>query len=148
MRFSLKRTLLLACMLPLVLGAAGCETTDEHIAALKVKAEKGDADAMVEIAETYYGAKMIQQSDAEGAKWMKMAAERGNAKAQYTIGIAFSRGLGVPLDIVEAHKWEYLAACNGYSPAKESIRDFESKMSSKELQQAKNLEKELPNCSG
>lgn len=147
MRFSFKRALLLACLLPMILAVAGCTTGEEQVALLAAKAEKGDVDAMVELGDIYYGAKNMDWSDATGAKWMKMAAEHGNPRAQYTIGVAYAKGLGVSIDLVEGHKWEYLAYCSGFAPAKKAMEEIELMMRPRELRKAKELEQQLGKCS-
>jgi len=146
MQFSFKRSFLLSLLLPIALVLGGCQSTEERIVELKAKAEKGDVAAMVELGEIFYGAQMVDWSDTEGAKWMKMAAEKGNAKAQHMMGIAYSKGLGVPIDRVEAHKWAFLSSCKGFVESAKSMKDIEATMSVKEVQQAKNIEKQFEGC--
>lgn len=91
---------------------SACTTGQEVSEKLTVKAEKGDVDAMVELAEMYCGAKNIEQDDQICGMWMKRAAEKGHVRAQYMLGRMYEMGLGMQADPVQAYKWYSVSAPN------------------------------------
>jgi uncharacterized protein len=86
------------------------QTSQVPIAELLKKAEAGDVNAQMEVAEAYEKGKGVAQSDALAAQWYRKAAEQGNAKAQNTLGVMYRLGLGVPRDKQEAFRWYQKAA--------------------------------------
>lgn len=100
----------------LVLVSAGilsaCTTGQEMTAKLTAQAEKGDVEAMVELAEVYCGGKNIEQDDQICGMWMKRAAEKGHVRAQYMLGRMYELGLGMRADPVQAFKWYSVSAPN------------------------------------
>lgn len=100
----------------LVLVSAGilsaCTTGQEMTAKLTAQAEKGDVEAMVELAEVYCGGKNIEQDDQICGMWMKQAAEKGHVRAQYMLGRMYELGLGMRADPVQAFKWYSVSAPN------------------------------------
>ena len=97
----------------LVSGVAGAQTvsTDTpEIAALRVKANAGDADAQRFLGYAYSKGEGVPQDDAQAVAWYRKAAEQGYAGAQSSLGVLYAKGQGVPQDYVESHKWRNLAA--------------------------------------
>ena len=80
------------------------------IAALRVKADTGDANAQWLLGYYYYTGQGVPKDDAETALWFRLAADQGYADAQANLGFMYGTGRGVPQDYVEAHKWRNLAA--------------------------------------
>ncbi len=76
---------------------------------LRERAEKGDADAMAELASSF-----MQQGDVDSAfKWNLKAAELGNVRAENALGVAYVWGHGVEINYEEAVKWFKKAAEKG-----------------------------------
>lgn len=91
---------------------SACSTGQEVTRELTAKAEKGDVEAMVELAEIYCGAQNVEQDDQICGMWMKRAAEKGHVRAQYMLGRMYEMGLGMRADPVQAYKWYGVAAPN------------------------------------
>ena len=66
-----------------------------EIAALKAKAEAGDAAAQLKLAHAYESGAGVPQDDAIARDWYRKAAEQGNAEAQDVMGGKYLLGLGV-----------------------------------------------------
>ncbi len=70
-------------------------------------AERGDAEAQVEVAYSY------GRDEKSAARWFLLAAEQGHGGAQWQLGFMYLAGSGVPQDYVSAHMWWNLAAGSG-----------------------------------
>jgi S1-C subfamily serine protease len=81
------------------------------LAAIKGKAEKGDAGAQYILGRVYDQGN-DQGRQTESTKWYRRAAVQGNANAQFSLGHWYSLGVGVPRNYVEAYKWCDLAAAH------------------------------------
>ena len=92
-------------VLPLTLVGAASGTNAEFII-LRAKAEKGDAQAQVELGSAFFAA----TNYVEAVKWYRKAAEQNYAEAQFNLGYCYEDGLGVQKDEVEAVKWYHKAA--------------------------------------
>ena len=83
---------------------------------LITRANQGEADAQLELAEMYTHRQSymgIIQNYAEAMRWYRLAAEQGDAQAQSSIGKLYDSGDGVPQDFTEAMRWYRLAAEQG-----------------------------------
>ena len=87
---------------------APTETAD--VAALRVKANAGDAHTQSNLGVMYAEGLGVPQDYAQAVAWYRKAAEQGLADAQHNLGVAYANGRGVPQDYVESHKWTNLAA--------------------------------------
>ena len=85
-------------------------TETDDIAALRVMANAGDAEAQLSLGVMYANEHVVPQDYAQAVAWYRKAAEQGHAAAQFNLGFAYKYGEGVPQDYVEAHKWFNLAA--------------------------------------
>lgn len=90
---------------------------DQDIAALRQKAEAGDAVAQLSLGYEYY----VEKNSTEANKWFRLAAEQGNADAQWYLGLMCSEGLGVKKSDAEAAKWYRLAAEQGHGAAQTNL---------------------------
>ena len=109
----------------LVSGVAGAQTppvrpraqtvsTDTpEIAALRVKANAGDAAAQFYLGLMYDLAWGVPQDFAQAVAWYRKAAEQGLANAQFNLGLMYATGQGVPQDAVSAYLWFNLSAARG-----------------------------------
>jgi TPR repeat protein len=78
----------------LALPLAPCLAEDSHIAEIRAKAEHGEVEAELRLAEWYYGGWGVPLDYTEAMKWYRKAAEQGNAKAQCGIGSMYNFGRG------------------------------------------------------
>ena len=74
--------------------------------------------------------------------WYRKAAEQGEPDAQSLLGAMYAEGLGVTADMVQALKWFTLAANSGYEIGQQNIKAVETKMTSKQIKQARTLAEE------
>jgi TPR repeat protein len=89
----------------------------DDIAALRQKAEQGDAAAQYNLGAYYAFGHDVPQDDKEAVKWWRLAAEQGYAAAQGMMGFCYAKGESVPQDYKEAMKWLRLAAGQGHAEA-------------------------------
>jgi TPR repeat protein len=90
-----------------ILGQA---TPGPDIAALKAKAEAGDAAAQLELGLAYHDGKGVPLNDAMAARWIRKSADQGYAPAQNELGILYRLGEGVDRDKQESVRWFQFAA--------------------------------------
>ena len=108
------RRLALAGVVALLVGAAPLAQTtepaqDDYIEALPTRANAGDAEAQVNLGQTYDFGAGVPEDDVEAMAWYRQAAEQGHAGARFNLGVMYRNGEGVPQDDVEAYRWLNLA---------------------------------------
>ena len=111
-------------ILLLVLAASALQspgqTTDverKQFAAIKARADKGDADAQLSVASLYTSGTGVARDPVKAAKYIRKAAEQGLARAQCLLGLAYSSGDGVKMDKTEAARWLRRGADQGLAEA-------------------------------
>ncbi|TXH56452.1 MAG: trypsin-like serine protease [Desulfurellales bacterium] len=82
---------------------------------LRLKAEKGDAEAQFYIGANYIDGIGVPKNIEEGLKWYRKSADQGYAEAQFNLGVMYESGLGVSKDEAEAFKWYLKAAEKGHA---------------------------------
>lgn len=122
-----------------VVGLSGCETGEETVAKLVAKAEKGDVEAMIKIAEIYCGGVNIEQDDQVCGVWMRRAAESGHMRAQYMLGGMYEQGLGMRADPVQAYRWYSISFEQGYQMSGNAAKKVEASMVPSQLTKARKL---------
>lgn len=108
----------------------------------KLVADRGNARGQFFLGELYLTGRGVKQDDAQALKLELAAAEQGSEGAQYTLGGMYERGQGVPKDSVQAHVWYGLSAASGDEQAIRKKAALETLMSSSQLQEAAQREKE------
>ncbi len=83
------------------------------IAEIRSDAERGDADAQINLGVLYEKGDGVVQDYVEARNWYLKAAERGDIDAQFNLGLLYATGQGVPQDYVEARNWWLKAADQG-----------------------------------
>ncbi|TXR46612.1 sel1 repeat family protein [Phyllobacterium endophyticum] len=76
-------------------------------------AERGDAEAQMNLGAMFYHGIGTIVDKAEAFKWYRKAAEQGDSRAQATIGTAYYTGNVVTTEKGEAFKWYFKAALQG-----------------------------------
>ena len=84
---------------------------------LITKAEAGDAESQISLAQCYENGNGVTRDDAEALKWARMAAEQGHAMGQNILGRYYFNGTGTPQDHKEAVQWFQKAAIQGLAKA-------------------------------
>ena len=73
-------------------------------------AEKGLANAQLQVSQCYFDAVGVAESAVEGVKWLRAASEGGSLDAKHRLAICLSQGHGGEKDPVAAFKlWEEAA---------------------------------------
>jgi len=84
---------------------------------LKIRAEKGDPQAQLELGSKYFLGDGVPKNFVEAAKWLRKASDQGDASAQCLLGRLYDKGEGVPMDYMEALKLYRKAADQGNANA-------------------------------
>lgn len=96
----------------------------EPISVPHARAEKGDADAQLQLAMRYAEGDGVIQNDKEAARWFALAAQQGLPEAQYRYGLALLKGRGVVQDYRAAFSWIEKPAKSGYAKAQYSLGEL------------------------
>lgn len=111
--------LLPLCLSLLILVA--CDGSPEFKSALK-RAQAGDAQAQLELAQMYMHGKGTKQSETEARKWCEKAAAKGLPVAQRIYGTMLRDAYGAEVrDIPKAREWLTKAAEQGDAQAKAEL---------------------------
>ncbi len=107
--------MLLALWCGFTFQAPGQATESERqiFARTKASAEKGNAEAQLQLGALYAGGVGVRKDLEKAAKWHRKAAEQGLARAQYQLGLDYSAGDGVKLSLPESVRWYRKAADQG-----------------------------------
>jgi TPR repeat protein len=84
---------------------------------IKARADKGDAEALIELAALYSVGSGVPKDPVKAAKLHRKAAELGNARGECLLGLDYSDGLGVKKNMTEAVHWLGKAADKGLAGA-------------------------------
>ena len=110
-----------AVLIAIATGAAVAAQTAPDIAALKAKAESGDAKAQTILGGRYHQGQGVAQDYSEAVTWFRKAAEQGYPDAQFKLGFAYLKGEGVPQEFAQAALWYRKAAEQGYGEAQHNL---------------------------
>ena len=84
-------------------------------------AERGHADAQLQLGRMYDNGEGVPQNHAQALQWYARAAEQGYGPAQYQLGNMYFNGEGVLLDYNQAVRWFTRAAEQGIPGAQISL---------------------------
>jgi TPR repeat protein len=87
----------------------------------RVRAEKGEAQAQLELGTLYANGTGVAKDPKKAARWHRKAADQGLARAQYQFALDCGQGVGVKPDKVEAAKWLARAAEQGLAEAQVNL---------------------------
>lgn len=119
---------------------AGCSSSKEAVAEMTRKAEQGDTESMVKLADMYCrGAFGLNADDQICGMWMKRAAEHGHKDAQYHLGRMYEEGIGMRRDMTQAYSWYSIAYDNGYVMAGDKAKKALEQLSPKQREDAQRL---------
>jgi len=109
-------------------------------------AQRGDANAQVNLGYAYQGGQGVASDAAEAVKWYRQAADQGNADGQRALGYCYQDGIGVAKDEIETFAYWSLAGAMD-AEARGRLADLKRKMTPAALsrgeQRAKELQKEI-----
>jgi TPR repeat protein len=119
-------------------SAQEAEADRKTLIELRLRAEKGDAQAQLEMGQVFaLGRFGLATNYAEAVKWVGLSAEQGKAQAQYTLALCYSDGEGVAKYEVEAYKWYLLAAGQGDNKAKRNVSPLELMLPQEQIAEGK-----------
>ena len=78
----------------------------DYIEDLKMKAGRGDADAMLALARTYHRGEGVERDVSGALDWYLEAAFSGSAEAMLAIAEMYRTGDGLPKDMAKASDWQ------------------------------------------
>ena len=110
---------------------------------IRLKAERGDAAAQVQLGDAYDTGAGVKKDVAEAIKWYRKAAEQGNADAQFGLGASYYAGAGVLKDETEALAWFMLSAAAGNNEAAKQRDALERALDTKKKQLAQERSKKI-----
>ncbi len=86
--------------------------------AIKAKADRGDADAQINLYFRYANGTGVARDPAKGVKWLRKAADKGVARAQCLLGLCYASGQGMKEpNKFEGARWLRRAADQGLAEA-------------------------------
>src|ERR1700723_3230971 len=68
----------------------------QSITELKSKAEDGDVQAQLALAQAYHLGEGVPKDEEKAVQWWEKAAENGKVSARVSLGGVYSLGVGVP----------------------------------------------------
>jgi TPR repeat protein len=123
----------------------GRGVTQDYKAAIKwfeLAAEKGEADAQVNLGMMYLQGLGVTQDYKAAFNWYMLAAGQGNAIAQYNLGLMYVTGKGVNKDFHRAYMWWHFAALQGHENAAGNRSKVEYEMTPTQIEKAQKLARE------
>ncbi len=97
------------------------ENYKEAVRWYRKAAERGHAQAQVNLGTFYSNGLGVERDCTEAVKWYRKAAEQEHAQAQNNLGVMYSEGQGVEQDYSEAAKWCGKAAEQGHAQAQTNL---------------------------
>ncbi len=89
----------------------------EAVRLLRWAAERGLADAQVDLGRMYEDGRGVVKDDVEAVRLYRLAANQGSARGQFNLGWNYANGRGVPRDDAEAVRQYRLAVNQGHANA-------------------------------
>jgi TPR repeat protein len=93
----------------------------DRFAEVKARADKGNAEAQVQLAGFYTAGEGVPRDLAKAAKWHRKAAAQGNARGQCLLGLDYADGSGVKKNMADAVYWLRKAADQGLAEAQYNL---------------------------
>lgn len=122
-----------------LIGEGVSQNNDLALAWTRKAAEQGDALAQFNLAVMHGDSYGIRKNPAESLKWMRKAAEQGQKDALNSLAHMYQEGRGVARDPVLAFMMFDLAGRNGHADALMGRHAVTERMSSIQIQEARNL---------
>lgn len=98
------------------------ESKDEGLpSGLRARAEQGEADALIFLANCYSEGRGVEQDHVEAARLYRLAADQGLPSAAFCLGFCYKEGKGVEQDSREAVRWLRSASEKGLAPAQHCL---------------------------
>ena len=96
-------------------------SNDIDVTQLYQKAQSGDAQAQLDLANHYYTGEGVEKNEQGAVIWYRKAAEQGHAVAQFNLAYCYHNGIGVEKNEREAVIWYKEAARQGLAVAQNTL---------------------------
>ncbi len=103
----------LSTLLFALLGVLALSAQEQDIAAIRKRADAGEAKAQYLLGAAYHSGRDIPKDLPESVRWWRKAAGQGYAPAQYLLGLTYYKGDGVARNDAESVRWWLKAADQG-----------------------------------
>ncbi len=110
-----------ALLLALHANALPAQQQQVDPAAVRARAEAGDAEAQNILGNLYTSGAGVPVNHATALGWYQKAADKGFASAQFNLGLAYELGRGVAADERQAFRYYLLAAEQGFAAAQFNV---------------------------
>jgi hypothetical protein len=110
---------------------------DDSLEEVRQRAERGDANAQLELGAAYASGKDNLQNYTEAVKWLTRSAEQGNVTAATSLSAFYWEGRGVTQGYVDAYMWSAIAEAEGDEASSYRVTILQSRMSPVELAEAR-----------
>lgn len=97
------------------------EDAKKIVADLRAKAQRGDAEAQLNLGLRLSEGSGVSRDEAEAVQWYRKAADGGNTMAQLLLGYALMNGRGVAKDEATGVAWYNTAAQHGDAHAQRNL---------------------------
>jgi hypothetical protein len=105
-------------LLFVVAFACGTAFGEETIEQLRARADKGDLQAQLTLAKSYYLGLGVSKDEVEAARWFRRAADQGESQSERILGLMYEAGrAGLPKDDTQAVFWYRRAVEHGDASA-------------------------------
>ena len=111
--------------------------TRDSLEEVRQGAERGDANAELQLGAAYASGKDNLQNYTEAVKWLTISAEQGNVTAATSLGAFYWAGRGVTQGYVDAYVWSAIAEAEGDEASSYRVTILKSRLSPGELAEAK-----------
>ncbi len=111
--------------------------TRDPLEEVRQRAERGDANAQLQLGAAYASGNDNLQNYTEAVKWLTRSAEQGNVTAATSLGAFYWAGRGVTQGYVDAYVWSAIAEAEGDEASSYRVTILKSRLSPGELAEAK-----------
>lgn len=111
---------------------------DTKFANLRAKAEAGDAEAQLDLANFFLKHRDVPENEQLGLGYLGKAANQGLPRAQFLMGEHIAEK-GTSADYAKAYMWYTLARRGGDKHSNKALKQLTSKMTPEQLQQGQAL---------
>ena len=95
------------------------------------RAVSGDADAQLQLGNSYYQGNTVERDLSQAFLWYRRAALQNKTEAQYILGNMYRMGEGTAQDDREARNWYERAARQGHETARQNLKKMEQVLAKK-----------------
>jgi hypothetical protein len=111
--------LVAACVITLSVAAQ-----EQDFAAIRRKAEGGDAIAQFDVAKAYMSGTGVAKDPNMAVVWLQKSAAQDYVGAEYALGRLYQQGLGIPKDLLQAAKCFRKAARQQNKAAQDQLSEM------------------------